>query len=82
MLEVSGEGLEVSGVTVGWESGKEDGLVEMLLSEGLWAGLCWVGRVEELESVRGLIEGAALLCGPCEDGCSSPTGGQRIDGVE
>jgi hypothetical protein len=82
VLEFSGEEFGFSGVTMGCDLGREDGLVEMLLSEGLWAGLCWLGRGEQLESVRGLIGEAALLCSPCEDSCSSPTGGPRIDGVD
>ena len=38
VLEFSGEEFGFSRVTVGYDSGREDGLVEMLLSEGLWAG--------------------------------------------
>ncbi len=82
VLEFSGEKVGVSGVTVGSDSGREDGSVVMLLREELWAGFCWLGRGEQLESVRGLTGETALLCGPSEDSCSSPTGGPRIDGVD
>ncbi len=43
VLEFSGEELGFSGGTVGSDSGREDGLVVMLLSGGLWAELCWLG---------------------------------------
>ncbi|GMY22054.1 hypothetical protein FCV25MIE_17295, partial [Fagus crenata] len=78
----SGEELGFSGVTVGSDSGREDGLVVMLFSEGLWAGLCWLGRGEQLESVRGLDREAKIMARPSEGSCSSPTGRPRIDGVD
>ncbi|GMY34432.1 hypothetical protein FCV25MIE_29674 [Fagus crenata] len=82
VLEFSGEGLEVSGVTVESESGREDELLEKVLRKGVCAGLGWMGCVEVLEPVRGLIGGAALLYGPCGNVCSSPTRGPRIECVE
>ena len=81
-VEFSEVAVGCSGVTVGSDSGREDGLGVMLLSEGLWAGLCELGRGEHLESVRGLTGEVAVLCGPSEGSCSSPTGGPRSDGVD
>ncbi|GMY26854.1 hypothetical protein FCV25MIE_22096 [Fagus crenata] len=78
----SGVTVGFSGVTGGSDSGRENGLVVMLLSEGLWAGLCGLGRGEQLESMRGLTREAVMLCGPSEGSCSSPTGGPRSDGVD
>ena len=81
-VEFSGVAVGCSGVTVGSNSGKDDGLTVGLLSEVLWAGLCELGRVEHLESVRGLTGEVAMLCGPSEGSCSSPTGGPSSDGVD
>ncbi len=64
------------------ESGRDEGLTGWLLSEGEWAGFCELGRGEHLESVRGLTGEVAVLCGPSEESCSSPTGGPRSEGVD
>ena len=77
LVEFSGEGLDVAGVSVEREAGKGDGL-----SESVWAGLIWLGLELLLEPVRDLFGEAALLYGPCGENCSSPTGGPRMDCVE
>ena len=81
-VEFSEVAVGCSGVTVGCNSGREDGLTGWLLSEGVWAGFCELGRREHLESVRGLTGEVVVLCGPSEESCSSPTGGPRSDGVD